>query len=336
MKDYVIRRIIFGIFVMLGVVVITFILTRVVPADPVGQWVGQNATIEQRMRAEIELGLDQPIYIQFGKYFTGLLNGDLGVSLRTKQPVLKELITYVPASLELVIVGMFLSVFIGIPLGVYSAWKKDKFLDHFCRFFSVGAVSLPSFWVAMILQLVFFKWLGLLPIGGRLSTMSNIIYDVPRLTGFMTIDSIISGNLVVFAEALSHIILPAIAISLFPMGIVARMTRSSMLEILGEDYIAAAKSYGLRENLVLWRYALKNSMGTTVTVLAVSFGRTLIGTYLVEAIFSWPGLGSYISGAIMSMDAPAILGTVLFAAFMQVFLNLIADIIIATDPRVRI
>lgn len=336
MKNYIIKRILLGFFVLLGVVMITFILTRVIPADPVGQWVGQTASIEQREMARIELGLDKPLYIQFVKYFSDLLEGDLGVSLRTKQPVLRELITHVPASFELVIAAMLLAVFIGIPLGINSAWKKDKFLDHFCRFFSVGAVSLPSFWIAMLLQLIFFRWLNILPLGGRLSTMANVMHNIPKVTGFMTIDSLISGNFTVFKDAFVHLILPAISVSLYPMGIAARMTRSSMLEILGEDYITAARSYGLRESLILWKYALKNSLGTTVTVLTVSFGRTLIGTYLVEAIFTWPGLGSYISGAIMSMDAPAIIGSVLFAAIMQVILNLIADIIIASDPRVRV
>lgn len=336
MKKYIFRRFFLGIFVFIGVVVVVFILTRIMPADPVGQWVGQTASIEQRERAFVELGLHLPIHTQFINYFSELVQGDLGISLRTKQPVLRELISCIPASLELVITAMLIAVFIGIPLGIYSAWKKDKFLDHFCRFFSVGAVSLPSFWVAMILQLIFFSMLRILPLGGRVSTMSGVMYDIPTITGFMTVDSLLAGNSIVFKDALVHIILPAISVSLYPMGIAARMTRSSLLEILQEDYITAARSYGLKESLILWRYALKNSLGTTVTVLSVSFGRTLIGTYLVEAIFSWPGLGSYLSGAIMSMDAPAIIGSVLFAAIMQVLLNLFADIIIAFDPRIRV
>ncbi|HOO13080.1 MAG TPA: ABC transporter permease, partial [Bacillota bacterium] len=227
------------------------------------------------------------------------------------------------------------AVIIGIPLGLYSAKKKDKLLDHFCRFFSVGAVSLPTFWVALFLQLIFYRWLQLLPLGGQLDAKLKLMYEVPKITGMLTFDTLITGNMTLFVDALKHIILPGITISLYPIGLVARMTRSALLEILGEDYIKAAKSYGLKDNLILWKYALKNSLGTTATVLALSVGYTLVDTFLVEAIFNWPGVGNYISTAVMSMDYPAIIGVTLLSASSYVILNLIADIIIAVDPRVR-
>lgn len=336
MKSYIFKRVLLGLLVLVGVVTITFFLTRVLPSNPAAQWVGPRATQAQIDAATIELGLDKPLLIQFQTYIADLLQGDLGVSLRSKQPVINELKTYIPPTLELVIISTILAVIMGIPLGLYSAKKKDKLLDHFCRFFSVGAVSLPTFWVALFLQLVFYRWLELLPLGGQLDAKLKLLYDIPKITGLLTLDTLVSGNMTLFIDALKHIILPAITISLYPIGLVARMTRSALLEILGEDYIKAARSYGLKENLILWKYALKNSLGTTATVLALSIGYTLVNTFLVEAIFNWPGIGNYISTAVMSMDYPAIIGVTLFSACSYVVLNLLADIIIAIDPRVRV
>lgn len=322
--------------VLFGVILITFFLTRVIPSNPAAQWVGPRATPEQIQQATVELGLDKPIYVQFIKYFKDLLSGNFGYSLRSKQPVINELKTYLPPTLELIFLSTILAVFIGIPLGVNAAKKKDQALDHFCRFFSVGAVSLPTFWVALFLQLIFFRWLDLLPLGGQLDTRIKMLYEIPNYTGFLFLDSLISGNWIIIKDVFSHMILPAVTIALYPIGLVARMTRSALLEILSEDYIKAARSYGLKERLVLWRYALKNSLGTTVTVLALSIGYTLVNTFLVEAIFSWPGIGSYIATAVVALDYPAIMGVTLFSAFSYIMLNLTADIIIALDPRVRV
>ncbi len=336
MKSYILKRILLGLLVLSGVIVITFFLARIMPSNPAAQWVGPRATQEQIDKATIELGLDKPLHVQFGKYITSLFKGDLGVSLRSKQPIIKELKAYLPPTIELVILSTFMAVIIGVPLGLNSANKKDQVLDHFCRFFSVGSVSLPIFWVALFLQLIFFRWLGALPIGGQLDTKIRLLYEIPHHTGFMLIDSLLDGNLIIFKDAFRHMILPAVTIALYPIGLVARMTRSALLEILSEDYIKAARSYGLKERLVLWKYALKNSLGTTITVLALSIGYTLVNTFLVEAIFSWPGIGSYIATAVMSLDYPAIMGVTLFSACSYILLNLIADIIIALDPRVRV
>lgn len=322
--------------VLFGVILITFFLTRVIPSNPAAQWVGPRATQEQIQQATIELGLDKPIPVQFIKYLKDLLNGNLGYSLRSKQPVLNELKTYLPPTLELIFFSTILAVFIGIPLGVNAAKNKDKALDHFCRFFSIGAVSLPTFWVALFLQLIFYRWLDWLPLGGQLDTRIKMLYEIPKYTGFLFLDSLFSGNWIIIKDVFSHMILPAITIALYPIGLVARMTRSALLEILSEDYIKAARSYGLKERLVLWRYALKNSLGTTVTVLALSIGFTLVNTFLIEAIFSWPGIGSYIATAVVALDYPAIMGVTLFSAFSYILLNLTADIIIALDPRVRV
>lgn len=336
MLRFLVKRVLTGILVLFGVVVITFSMTRIVPSDPASKWVGPRATPEQLEQARIELGLDKPVYVQFARYITDLLQGDFGYSLRTHQPVGEEMKTFIPATLELVLVATIIAVLVGLPLGLYSAKYKNRYIDHISRFFSVGAVSLPSFWVAMALQLIFFGWLAILPIGGRVSTMVAITRELPHITGFLVFDSLITGNWYVFKDAFLHIILPAIPVSLYPTGLVARQTRSALLEILNEDYITAGRSYGLKEKFILWRYALKNSLGPTVTVLCLSTGYTLVNTFLIESIFSWPGIGKYIATAVSGLDYPAIMAVTLFSAFCYLILNLLADIVIAMDPRVRL
>ena len=336
MFQYIVKRIFSSILVLLGVVTITFFIARVLPSSPEVRWAGQRATEEQLEAARIELGLDKSLPEQYVIYLRDLLRGNLGKSLNNHQPVTSELRRYVPATLELGLLAFALAVVIGIPLGIYSAKKKDRLLDHFSRFFSIGAVSLPTFWVALFLQLIFYKGLNLLPIGGRLSVEATIFETVPQVTGMLLTDCLITGKFGLFLDALRHIILPCITVSLYPIGLVSRMTRSALLEILGEDYMTAGHSYGLSDTRMLWKYALKNSLGTTATDVALSMGYTLTNTFLVEAIFSWPGIGSYISSAVTTLDYPAIIGVTLFGAVCYIILNLLADIIIASDPRVRL
>lgn len=336
MFKYIIKRILSSLVVLLGVVTITFVIARVIPSNPEVKWAGQRATPEQLAAARVELGLDKSLPEQYIIYLGDLLQGDLGTSLNNKQPVTEELKRYVPATLELVLVAFALAIVLGIPLGIYSAKKKDRLLDHCSRFFSIGAVSLPTFWVALFLQLIFYKLLSLLPIGGRISMEATIFETVPNITGMLMLDCLLTGQFGLFWDAFQHMILPCITIALYPIGLVARMTRSALLEILGEDYITAGHSYGLSDFKMLWKYALKNSLGTTATDVALSMGYTLTNTFLVEAIFSWPGVGSYISSAVTTLDYPAIIGVTLFGAVCYIVLNLLADIIIAMDPRVRL
>ena len=336
MGRFLIRRMFFGIIVLFGVITVTFILTRIVPSDPAASWVGPRATLEQMEMARIELGLDRPVTTQYFIYIRGLLNGDLGNSFRSNQPVLDEIVGFLPATLELVLLSTIIAVFVGVPLGILSAKHKGKWADHFCRLFSVGAVSLPTFWVGLFLQLIFFSGIGLLPLGGRMSVGMAFFHDIPNITGFLILDSLLVGNFELALDALRHIILPGITLSLYPIGLVARMTRSALLEILGEDYIAAARSCAVPERRVLWAYALKNSLGPTATVLTLSVGYTIVNTFLVEAIFSWPGIGMYISSAVVSLDYPAIMGVTILSTCVYVVLNMIADIIVALDPRVRV
>ncbi|MCD8083146.1 MAG: ABC transporter permease [Clostridiales bacterium] len=336
MIKYIIKRLLSSVVVLLGVITLTFIITRVVPSNPAVKWAGSRATQEQIAQASIELGLDKPLPVQYVSYLNQLLHGDLGTSYSSKQPVAKELAQYVPATLELVLIAFVLAIIVGIPLGIYSAKKKDQLLDHCSRFFSIGAVSLPTFWVALFLQLIFYKTLQLLPIGGRLSVTATVFDTQPNVTGLLLLDCVLTGKWGMFRDALSHMILPCITIALYPVGLVSRMTRSALLEILNEDYITAGRSYGLSERKMLWKYALKNSIGTTATDVALSMGYTLTDTFLVEAIFSWPGIGSYISEAVTTLNFPAIIGVTIFGACCYIILNLVADIIVAMDPRIRL
>ncbi|MDD3367467.1 MAG: ABC transporter permease [Lachnospiraceae bacterium] len=336
MLKYIGKRILGSLLVLLGVVTITFLISRVLPSDPAVKWAGQRATAEQLEQAREELGLNDPLYMQYVEYIGDLLHGDLGKSLKTHKPVSEELGEYIPATLELVIMAFVLAIVLGIPLGIYSAKKKDKMLDHASRVFSIGAVSLPTFWVALFLQLIFYKTLNVLPLGGQVSVTATIFESRPHITGLLLLDCILTGKFNLFMDGLQHIILPCITIALYPIGLVSRMTRSALLEILNEDYIVAGRSYGLTEFKMLWKYALKNSLGATATDVALSMGYTLTSTFLVEAIFSWPGIGSYITSSITSLDFPAIIGVTIFGAVSYIILNLIADIIIATDPRVRL
>lgn len=332
---FILRRLALSIFVIFGVLLITFVITRVVPSDPTAKWVGPKATSEQREAARKELGLDQPIPVQFVRYLNGVLHGDLGVSLYTRIPISQELKTLLPATIELVILSSVFAFLIGLPLGVLSAAEKDKTLDHVSRFFSVGTVSIPSFAVALFLQLVFYRWLGILPIGGRLSRELQLFGEIPQITDLLLIDTLLTGNFSIFKDAIIHLIMPVIALAAGNIGFTARLTRSAMLEILSEDFIKAAKSYGLGQRIVLWSYALKNSLGPTATVMTMMVGYSLTNTFLVETIFSWPGIGNYVAISIITLNYPAILGVTIISAVAFVSLNLLADLIILLDPRAR-
>ena len=335
MLAFIVRRLALGVLVVFGVLVITFVLTRVVPADPVSQWVGPRATPAQREEARRELGFDKPAYVQFGVYLASLTRGDLGESLVSHRSVAMEIKTYLPATTELIVVALIFAVVTGIPMGLFSAEHKNRWPDHVSRVVSVGAISMPTFWLALMLQLVFFRWLGWLPLGGRQSAYYSIIDTMPRVTGFLGIDCLLDGNLGAFWDYCQHLILPAVALGVGSLAVLARMTRSAMLEILNEDYILAARSYGLSEGVVLWKLALKNSLGPTATVTALTAGWLLVNSFLVEAVFFWPGIGNYLANAVTTLDYPAIIAVTLISALAYVVLNMVADMVIALDPRVR-
>ncbi len=336
MLKYIGKRLLLGVLVLFGVVVVSFIITQLLPGDPAMKWAGLRATDEQIAQARIELGLDEPITTQFAIYCMNLLEGDLGNSYRSHRPVADELSEYIPATFELVLWAMIIGLLLGPALGILSAKFKDKLPDHLVRVFSIGIVSLPSFWVALAFQLVFFGILGISPLGGRLSQEISLFYEIPDITGMLSFDALFTGNWVVFWDALWHMALPVLTVALYPIGNLARLTRSSMLEVMGENYITAERSYGIRESYIWNRFGLKNILGSTATASALVFAYAMTNTFLVESIFSWPGIGKYVSDAILGNDYPAIMGVTLFSAFIYLIANLIADLVIALDPRVRI
>ena len=337
MVRYVIRRLMWLVLVLLGLCAITFILSRIVPSDPAACYLGPRPRPEQVEKVRVQLGFDKPLYIQFAYYLRDLSHGDLGESLRTHRPVLQGIWEHLPASLELMIIGIFIALLVGIPLGVISAKKENTAVDHLSRLFSVANVSMPAFWLAMIFQIVFFRWLGILPIMGRIDTVVSLVSPVKEITGFYTLDTLITGNWAAFKSALSHLVLPSLSLAAYSTGLIARMTRSTMLEVLREDYITTARAIGVSEREILFVHALRNALGPTLTTAGLCFAFMLTGTFFVELIFFWPGLGTYTVNAIFLNDYPVIMGITIIMAVFYVVVNLAVDILLAVaNPRIRL
>lgn len=337
MLRYIIRRILWLVFVILGLCAVTFILSRIVPSDPAESYLGPRPRPEQVEQVRIKLGLDKPLPIQFVYYLRDLVHGDLGESLRTHRPVLKGIWEHLPASLELMLCAIFVALLVGMPLGVISAKKENSLVDHFTRLFSVANVSLPSFWLAMVLQIVFFRWLELLPIVGRIDTVIGLTHPIEKITGFYIPDALMTGNWPAAKSALSHLVLPTISLAAYSTGLIARMTRSTMLEVLREDYITTARSVGVAEGEILFVQALRNALGPTLTTAGLCFAFMLTGTFFVEIIFSWPGLGTFTVKAIFLNDYPVVMGVTMLMAVFYVVVNLVVDLLLAiADPRIRL
>lgn len=335
--EYLIRRLIMAVFVLISVSVITFFIARVIPSDPAAAWVGTHPTQEQIAEARQELGLDRPLWEQYWRYASALVKGDFGTSIQSHQPILSDLRAYLPATMELVLAAMLIAIVIGIPLGVLSGARKGSLLDHSTRLISIAGVSIPTFWLGLLLQLLFFSRLGLLPLGGRISNEVALNNPVDTITGFYLIDTAVTGNWIAFKDAFIHILLPAFTLATYAIGLAIRMTRSSMYEVLEENYILAARVAGIRERVVLFVLALKNAIIPTITVLGLAFVYSLTGAILVEVIFSWPGLGTYVTNAVLSIDFPVIVTVTLAVTVFYVLVNLALDLVqAALDPRVSL
>lgn len=335
--DYILKRMVMAIFVLISVSILTFFIARVVPSNPAAAWVGPRPTKEQIEKATLELGLDKPLYVQYQRYMQDLLSGDLGTSVRTRQPILSDIKTFLPATLELVLVGMLIATLVGIPLGVLSGAFKGSWLDHLTRLVSIAGVSMPAFLLGLLLQLLFFRQLGLLPLGARLSTEVSLFNPITPITGFYLIDSAVSGNWVAFKDASIHIILPALALATYPIALAIRMTRSTIIEVLSEKFIMAARISGIRERTVLFILALKNAIVPTLNAMGLAFVYSLTGAILIEIIFSWPGLGTYVTNAVLGVDFPVIVSVTLIMTVFYIAINLILDVLQAfIDPRVII
>ncbi len=335
--EYILRRLFTSVFVLIGVSVITFMLARVIPSNPAAMYIGPKARTEDIQRVRVMLGLDKPLPVQYYIYIRDLLHGDLGISISTKRPVLQELTSRLPATLELLISGMLLAVVIGVPMGVLSARWQGKPMDVFVRTVSIIGVSLPAFYLGLVLQIIFFRRLDLLPLAGRFSNELRFTNPITPVTNFLLIDALLMRNWLAFKDVAAHLVLPALTLAAYPSGLIARMTRATMLEVMEQDYIRTARAYGIRETVVVYLYALKNAISPTLTVIGLTIAYALTGTFFVEIIFNWPGLGLFTVHSLLNLDYPAIMGITLFGATMYVIINLAVDLLQAwIDPRISL
>ncbi len=333
MIGYALRRLGCTVLVVFAAVSIVFLISHLIPADPVRAIAGPHAGPEQVQALRSEWGLDKPLYQQYYVYFRELLHGNLGRSLLTRRPVSSDLVDYFPATVELILVAIILALSIGLPLGLFSAWKKDRWPDHLTRLGSITAVSMPSFWLGIMLQILFFKVLGLLPIGGRLG-----IGEIPpqHVTGLYVLDAILTTNGRALSSAILHLILPALTVAASFLAVVTRMVRSSVVEVLEEDYIRTAFSKGLSYGRVLVKHALRNALIPVVTVVGLQVGFLLGNSFVTEIVFGWPGTGLYGGRAVLSLDFPAIMGVVLLTTLAYSLINLAVDLLYTgIDPRIR-
>lgn len=319
--------------VMLGVSIITFFVARIIPGDPALLIAGPRATPEMLATIRTDLGLDQPIFVQYVGYMRDLLQGDLGASIMTGKPVGPELFRYMPATLELMLMALLLTLAIGVPLGVLTALRRDRWLDTAGRGFAMIGISMPTFWVGLLLILVFYGWLGILPGSGRLDTG---LAAPPFVTGLYLVDGLIAGDLLVVKSAFNHLLLPAAALAFASIGIVVRMIRASMIEVMNEDYIRTMRAFGLSRRTIIGKHALPNALLPFVTVLGLELATLLFGSVIVESVFAWPGVGSYVLSAILNLDFPIVMGFTILASVVYVFANLLVDLAyLLLDPRMR-
>jgi ABC-type dipeptide/oligopeptide/nickel transport system permease component len=349
LTGYVVRRLLGLVPVLVGVTLLIFAITRVIPGDPAVAMLGQRSSPELRERLRNDLGLDRPLWLnleavresgravdifdsQYFGYMAGLLRGDLGRSIYSRIPVAESLAVRFPATVELTLFAMLFAVVIGIPAGVWAALRRGTAADTAVMTIALSGVSFPVFWLAIILIYVFAVNLQWLPPSHRLSP--TLAFQ--PITGFYVLDALLKGHWATVVDALRHLVLPAIALGTIPLAIVVRMTRSSMLEVLGQDYVRTARSKGLVERVVVRKHALRNALLPVVTVIGLSFGTLLSGAILTETVFSWPGIGRWVYNAIASRDYPIIQGGVLFVAFIFVIVNLLVDLSYGLiDPRIQ-
>lgn len=327
------RRLLFVVFVLWGVTLVTFFLSRVAPGDPARLIAGPHANAAAIANVRALYGLDQPVVVQYVRYLADLLRGDLGMSFVTRRPVIDDLLAFMPATMELTVFALLVGSTVGIAIGIFSALRRGSRSDTASRFAAIASLSIPAFWLAMLLQLVVYSRLGLLPFGGRLDVGMT---PPPQVTGFMTIDSLLAGQPSTFVASVRHLILPVITLALAEVGLMARIVRTSMLDVLGEDYIRTAEAKGLSRRRVVTRHALRNALLPAVTILGLEAALLAGGVFLVETIYAWPGVGRYAYDAIRASDYNAIMGVTVIGAVIYVLVNLAVDMsYLRLDPRIR-
>jgi peptide/nickel transport system permease protein len=333
MIAYVLRRVLLLVPVLVGLSLLVFAIARLLPGDPVKLAAGPQATAAEVASLAREFGLDRPVPLQYVDYVTGLLRGDWGRSILTRRPVADDLAVFLPATLELVIAAMALAVVVGIPVGLMAGVFRDRWPDYLSRVLSLGAVSLPRFFLGLLLQLCFAMWLAWLPLGGRFPLVE---IPPPTVTGFLTVDSLIAGDPAAFSLSLQHLLLPALALSLNPLATITRMMRSATIEVLQQDYVLTERALGLSFPLIVFKYVLRNAMSSSLTVIGLYFGWLLGGTVLVETVFDWPGIGLYATKSIVTQDFMPIMGVTLCIGAIFVTINLVVDLLYGlVNPKVR-
>lgn len=325
--QFVVRRSLLALLVIIGIIFITFFLSHVVPSNPATLWAGAHPTAEEIIQVRQQLHLNDPVYVQFYYYLLNLLHGNMGTSIRTHDSVMSDITFFLPNTLTLIFISLIISVIIGLPLGIISAVKKYKAIDYVTRLFAISGIALPTFWLGMVLQMIFNKDLNLLPVGGYMSVAITYQYPITHITGSYLIDSLITGNLPAFFSVLKHLILPAITLATYPTGLVIRQTRGSMIEVLEDNYIRTSRAYGIKNYIIYFKYALKNAINPVLVVLSLSFAYSLIGAFYVEDVFNLPGLGQYATLSILSLDYPAIVGVTIVVAIFYVVINLVVDVL---------
>jgi peptide/nickel transport system permease protein len=334
MTRYVVRRLVSLMFVLWGMTVVTFAVSHVIPADPAAAAAGFNAGAEQIAQYRRELGLDRPLYEQYIRYVGGIvLHGDLGRSVLDDRPVVQDMLTFLPASVELAAAAFLLSVPVGIVFGTFTAVRAGRLSDALTRAFAIFGVSIPVFILALLLQLVFYRDLRWLPAGGRLGV--DVAPPHP-VTGLLLVDSLLAADGNAFASALRHIALPAITLAIANLAVITRMTRSSVLEVLWTDYVRTARAKGLSALRVLRTHVLKNAMPPVITVIGLQVAALIAYVFLVEIIFSWPGIGSYAVRAILGLDFEPIMGITLLFSALYLLVNFLVDLTyLVFDPRIE-
>jgi ABC-type dipeptide/oligopeptide/nickel transport system permease component len=335
MLGMVLKRLLVAIPSLIGVVIVTFLLTRALPGDPAAYFAGPAATKKAVEQVRVKLGLDKPLPVQFARYVADLSRGDLGTSLTTGQPVATEIRTRLPASAELTLLGLIVAMLVAVPLGILAAMGPGSLIDHACRIVATAGVSLPVFFTGLILVYVFYYLLGWAP--APLGRIDVFFSPPPQVTGFYLIDSLIARDSEVFVASLKQLILPALTLGIFSLAPIARMTRASMLAVLASDFVRTARASGLAPFTVIVTYAFRNAMLPVVTTLGMVFSFLLGANVLVEKVFAWPGIGSFAVEALIASDFAPVQGFVLTMAVMYIVLNLTIDILYGIiDPRVRL
>jgi peptide/nickel transport system permease protein len=335
-RRYLLRRLLQTLVVALGVGLVAFVITRQLPGDAAATWAGPRATREQLALVREHLGLDRPLPEQIIRYLADLVRGDWGTSIRTRQPVLSDVLDRLAASLELVALAVVMAIVVGIPLGVMAARWEGRLPDWVSGLISAVLVSLPIFWLGLLLQLVFATDLEWLPVAGRYDREFRDVVAARSITGLVIVDATLALNGPLLLSAVSHILLPALVVAAYPIGLIARLTRAGLLETLSEEHVRMARAIGFPERTIIWRFALRPSLGPVMAALALVFGYSLGNTFLVENLFDWPGLGSYVADSITALDAPAIAGATVIIALAYLVANLAADLLRPVlDPRLR-